>query len=56
MNKALPASFEYMGRTYWMRCSIGVALLEVFDTPATSEPLISAFCGSSDEHGHHPAH
>ncbi len=54
--EAVPASFEYEGQTYFLRLQIVLSKLEVFDTPATSSPLVSALHGSSDQHGHAPAH
>lgn len=52
----LPTQFEIDGRTYWLRCSIGLAMFEVFDSPAKAKPLISAFGGSTESFGHTPGH
>lgn len=54
--KALPTQFEMEGRTYWLRCSIGLARVEVFDTPATAQPLIRGLVGNQDAFGHTPVH
>ena len=56
MCNAAPAEFAYEGRTYWLRMSVGVALLEVFDSPATARPIAKALTGSTDRFGHAPAH
>ncbi|WP_395055722.1 hypothetical protein [Polaromonas sp.] len=53
---ATPTKFEYEGRTYWLRCSIGLARFEVFDSPATARPLITGLGGSTTSFGHTPAH
>jgi hypothetical protein len=54
--RATPTKFEHEGRTYWLRCSIGLARFEVFDGPATARPLVTGLGGSTDNFGHTPAH
>lgn len=56
MTKVAPTQFEHEGRTYWLRCSIGLARLEVFDSPATARPMVTGLCGSTDSFGHTPSH
>ena len=56
ISKALPTQFEVDGRTYWLRCSIGLARFEVFDSPAKAAPLVTGLGGSVDSFGHMPAH
>lgn len=55
-GSATPTKFMYEGRPYWLRVSVGMALLEVFDKPATSKPLARALAGSTDKFGHTPTH
>ena len=56
--EALPTKFEMEGRTYWLRCSIGVARVDVFDSPVTAQPLTRGIVGNQDAvaFGHTPAH
>lgn len=54
--KALPLQFEYLGRTYWLRCTLGLVQVAVYDNPATPHPLVTAIIGSGEEHGHVPGH
>jgi|GEM_PF-6885232 len=56
--EALPTKFEMEGRTYWVRCSIGLARVDVFDSPATAQPLTRGIVGNQDAvvFGHTPAH
>lgn len=56
VGNALPTQFEIDGRTYWLRCSIGLARFEVFDSPAKATPLITGLGGSTDSFGHSPCH
>jgi hypothetical protein len=55
-GNATPAKFIYEGRPYWLRISIGMALVEVFDSPATAQPLVKSITGSTDFFGHTPGH
>lgn len=55
-GQSTPTKFTFEGRPYWMRISIGMALLEVFDSPATAQPLAKAFTGSTERFGHVPGH
>ncbi len=54
--KALPAQFEHEGRTYWLRCTLGLVQCTVFDNPMNSLPLVEAILGNAEECGHVPAH
>lgn len=54
--EALPTKFEMEGRTYWVRCSIGLARVDVFDNPTTSQPLTRGIVGNQDAFGHNPVH
>jgi hypothetical protein len=56
LERSTPARFEHGGRTFFLRVSIGLARLEVFDSPATAEPFCTAMHGSQTAHGHTPGH
>lgn len=56
MARCIPARFEHGGKTFFLRVSLGLARLEVFDHPASVEPLCLAMHGSFDTHGHTPGH
>jgi hypothetical protein len=56
LARGIPARFDHGGRTFFLRVSLGLARLEVFDTPASAEPLCLAMHGSFDTHGHTPGH
>ena len=56
VSNAIPQQFEIDGRTYWLRCSIGLARFEVFDSAAKAKPLIAGYGGSFDSFGHTPGH
>jgi hypothetical protein len=55
-GKSTPIKFIYEGRPYWFRISIGLALIEVFDSPATAMPLVKSLTNSNDYFGHTPGH
>ena len=52
----MPSFVMYEGRKYWLRAQLHAVQLEVFDSPATGDPLIVTLFGSSDDTGHMPAH
>jgi hypothetical protein len=54
--RSTPKEIQFHGRTYWCRVSHGMMHLQVFDSPATAKPVVETICGSSDHHGHQPAH
>jgi hypothetical protein len=54
--QSAPTAIEFHGRTYWCRVSHGMSLIELFDSPAKGTPLARTICGSTDKHGHRPAH
>lgn len=56
VNQATPTRIVYEGRPYWCRVSHGMTLIEVFDTPATAEPMARSICGSTEVFGHMPCH
>ena len=53
---ATPAKFIYEGRPYWLRISIGAALIEVYDNPGTARALVKTLTSSTDFFGHTPGH
>lgn len=55
-GKTTPTKFVHEGRPYWLRVSIGLARLEVFDSPGTAKPLVTGLGGSTVSFGHTPAH
>jgi hypothetical protein len=56
VNQATPTRIVYEGRPYWCRVSHGMTLIELFDSPATAEPMARTICGSTDIFGHTPCH
>ncbi len=56
LERGIPARFDHAGRTYWLRVSVGMARLDVFDQPTTPQPLARALVGSFEEFGHQPGH
>lgn len=56
LERSIPARFDHAGRTYWLRVSVGLARLEVFEGPATFEPLAAAVAGNLETFGHRPGH
>lgn len=51
---AAPPTFSHHGRTYWLRFSVGIARVEIFDNSLASDPMLKAFVGSVDTYGHVP--
>lgn len=56
LGGAVPATFVHEGRTYYLRVSIGLARLMVFETATAAEPMAFALSGSHEEYGHIPYH
>ena len=56
MTSRIPATFEFEGRTYYLRASIGVARVMVFETATAPQPMAMALIGSYEEFGHLPYH
>lgn len=56
LGHAVPATFEHEGRTYYLRVSIGLARLMVFETATAAEPMAFALSSSHEEYGHLPYH
>jgi hypothetical protein len=56
MNAALqntPNTFRHVlhheGRTYWVRCSLELARIEVFGLPVEGDPIVARLCESGAE-------
>ena len=56
VSSAIPQQFEVDGRIYYLRCSIGMAHFEVFDSATKAKPLIGAYGGNLGSFGHTPGH
>lgn len=56
LGSAVPATFEHEGRTYYLRVSIGLARLMIFETATAPDPMAFAIAGSHIEYGHLPYH
>lgn len=56
LGESTPKIIYHEGRPYWLRISIGLARLEVFDNPSMSEPLVKGMAGSMQTFGHQPSH
>lgn len=53
---AVPASFEHLGRTYYLRVSLAMVRVMVFETATSPMPMTYGITGSDDEYGHLPYH
>lgn len=56
LERGIPARFDHQGKTYFLRVSVGLARLAVFDSATAFEPLALAISGSVEEFGHRPCH
>lgn len=52
---AVPRSFVFEGRTYWLRCCLAVQI-DIFSEPGDGAPMVQGFSMSSEGHGHAPGH
>ena len=55
VSNRIPASFEHMGKTYFLRVSIGMSRLEIFSDPLSAAPLVVMAHGDHDCFGHRPS-
>lgn len=55
IEAAVPASFEYEGKRYWLRCRMVAAALDIHDSPAAGSPLVSVMTEGKWS-GHKPGH
>lgn len=56
LTERIPSAFEHEGRTYYLRVSIGVARVMVFESATAPQPMTMALTGSYQEFGHLPYH
>lgn len=52
---AMPKSFEFKGRTYWLRCRLAIQL-DIFSEPGQGLPLVRGMSMSTEDQGHAPGH
>lgn len=52
----IPSTFEHKGKTYYLRVSVGVARVMVFETATAAQPMVMGLTGSYEEFGHLPFH
>ena len=55
LERGIPARFDHEGKTYFLRVSIGLARLMVFDSPTAFKPLAMSLSTSPNEFGHTPS-
>ena len=55
LERSIPARFDHEGKTYFLRVSIGLARLMVFDSPTAFKPLAMSLSTSPNEFGHTPS-
>lgn len=56
LSNAVPATFEHEGRTYYLRASLCMVRVMVFENAIEPDPMTFAITGSTDEYGHLPHH
>lgn len=56
IQRGMPSNFEYEGRTYWLRFSVFMGMLDVFDSAAARLPLTAGLTGSLEVFGHKPGY
>ena len=54
LSLSIPARFEHLGKIYFLRVSIGVSRMEIFNDPASLEPMVTAIHGDVECFGHQP--
>lgn len=55
VSAALPPSFNYQGKKYYLSCCVHMAVLEIFASPGAEPPVATTVFGSSDSFGHKTA-
>lgn len=53
---AIPATFEHKGRTYYLRVSLPMVRVMVFQDATSPMPMTYGITGSDAEYGHLPYH
>lgn len=56
LQKGVPATFDHLGRRYFLRVMLAQVNVMIFETATAPEPMALAVTGSSDEFGHLPYH
>lgn len=56
IQASIDPHFVYEGRSYWVRLSVVMGMLEVFAAPAERRPLSAAMLGEIEVFGHEPGH
>ncbi len=56
LAQRVPATFEHMGRTYYLRVALEQVHLMVFESATAPAPMAFVVSGSSEEFGHTPYH
>lgn len=56
LAQRVPATFEHMGRTYYLRVALEQIHFMVFESATAPEPMAFFVSGSSEELGHTPYH
>ena len=51
---AVPVSFEFAGRRWWLRMSLGLSFVEIFESPVDEAPALASFSSSTRMAGHRP--
>ena len=55
LGEAVPSSFVFRGRRYWLQAKL-TSELQVFAGPAEASPLVAAVNFGRAAHGHRPGH
>lgn len=54
LSHSIPARFEHMGKSYFLRVTIVMSRLEIFSDPLSATPLVAMSHGDHDCFGHQP--
>ena len=54
IERSIPNQFNHEGKTYFLRVSLRMARLMVFDSATAANPMVLALTGSLNEFGHTP--
>lgn len=55
VESSVPASFDHMGRCYFLRVRLAMQL-DIFETPGAAAPLVRGASLSDEGFGHAPGH
>ena len=56
IQASIDPHFVYEGRSYWVRMSVLMGMLELFAAPAERRPLSTVMFGEIEVFGHEPGH